>query len=97
SAPTSPGAGAAVSWPANSRLACGTGLRRPLTCGRVGQLLVVRAADEWSGQVLRIFDDVRDDQPRIAVGFGGSGEVFSQHRVRAVRHAVLLQIAGLHA
>ena len=42
-------------------------------------------------EILRILDDRRHDQPRVAVRLGGAVEVLGQPRVRAVGHAVLPQ------
>ena len=56
----------------------------------------MRASNERTGEVLRVVDDGGEDQPRVSVRFGGAAEVLGQYGVRAVRHAVFLQIAGPH-
>src|SRR4029077_6951954 len=51
---------------------------------RVGQLLIVRAPYERSGQVLRIVHDGGENQPGIAVWLERPAEVLGQHRAAPV-------------
>ena len=53
----------------------------------------MRAPDERSRQILRIFDDGVDDQPLVAVGFLHDVEILRHRRVTTVRDAVALKIA----
>src|SRR5687768_9081598 len=63
----------------------------------VRQLLEMRMHDEWFDQVLRVGDNLRQDNPRVLrVRIGKDVEVFFEQRVAAVRDAILLQITGPH-
>ena len=46
-------------------------------------------------QVYRIFDDGRQDEPRVAVGLEGAAHVLGLHGAGAIGHPVLLKIARL--
>src|SRR5262245_60447694 len=67
--------------------------RPPLRSVRL--LAELRAPDQLLTQVLRVIDLRRDHDPRGAVELAAIEEL-SQRRLLAVRHAVLLQIAGPH-
>src|SRR5215468_857730 len=62
----------------------------------IGNLLEVVRRSVRSGQVLRIGDDRRNEQPRIAVRLLESVEVLLQRGVLAVRSPVLPKVTGLH-
>src|SRR5262245_20969799 len=69
-------------------------LRIPLR--PVGFLLEIRARDEWLGQILRVLDGGRDDEPVSRIGVGESREVLRDDGVLAVWHAVPAQPPGQH-
>src|SRR5215472_2673045 len=79
---------------------CGSGLprlasRRSPSSG-VGLFLEVSAGDELLLQILRIVDDGRHDEPRIAIRLIGAIEILGKDRIAAIRHTVLAQISGAH-
>src|SRR5215510_14791311 len=59
--------------------------------------LEVRTGPEWRRQIRRIHELRRHDEQCIAVRQIKAIEVFGQLSVRAIRHAILPQVAGLHA
>src|SRR5215470_1208692 len=59
--------------------------------------LEVRTGPEWRRQIRWINELCRHDEQRIAVRQIKAIKVFGHLSVRAVRHAILPQVAGLHA